>query len=76
MTTYERGKLYEISIIDFKLDPDQPRKVIDPDALAELTASIRPTGFSSPSSSVRVIRGGSTSSPGSGATGRRRSWAF
>jgi len=38
--TYEKGKLYQISIIDFKPDPDQPRKVIDPDALAELAASI------------------------------------
>jgi len=48
MTTYERGKLYEISIIDFKLDPDQPRKVIDPDALAELTASIKTHGILQP----------------------------
>ena len=35
MTTYEKGKLYQISIIDFKPDSDQPRKVIAPDALAE-----------------------------------------
>jgi len=48
MTTYEKGKLYEISIIDFKPDPDQPRKVIDPDALAELAASIRKHGILQP----------------------------
>jgi len=30
--TYEKGTLYQISIIDFKPDPDQPRKVIDLDA--------------------------------------------
>jgi len=27
--TYEKGTLYQISIIDFKPDPDQPRKIID-----------------------------------------------
>jgi hypothetical protein len=39
MTTapaYEKGKLYQIPITDLKPDPDQPRKVIDPEALAEL----------------------------------------
>lgn len=48
MTTYEKGKLYQISIIDFKPDPDQPRKVIDPDALAELAASIKKYGILTP----------------------------
>ncbi|MBW6486940.1 MAG: ParB N-terminal domain-containing protein [Syntrophobacterales bacterium] len=37
---HEEGKLYQVPIMDFKPDPDQPRKVIDPDALAELAASI------------------------------------
>ena len=27
--TYEKGKLYYISIIDFRPDPSQPRKVFD-----------------------------------------------
>ncbi len=48
MTTYEKGKLYQISIIDFKPDPDQPRKVIEPDALAELAASIKKHGILQP----------------------------
>ena len=46
--TYEKGTLYQISIIDFKLDPDQPRKVIDLDALAELAASIKKYGILQP----------------------------
>jgi ParB family chromosome partitioning protein len=47
-TTYEKGNLYQIPITDFKPDPDQPRKVIDPDALAELTASIAKFGVIQP----------------------------
>ncbi|MCX6983619.1 MAG: ParB/RepB/Spo0J family partition protein, partial [Lentisphaerae bacterium] len=47
-TTYEKGNLYQIPITDFKPDPDQPRKVIDPDALAELTASIAKIGVIQP----------------------------
>ncbi|MFZ4439476.1 MAG: ParB N-terminal domain-containing protein, partial [Syntrophales bacterium] len=43
--TYVKGTLYQISIIDFKPDPNQPRKVIDPVALAELAASIRQHGI-------------------------------
>ena len=46
--TYEKGTLYQISIIDFKPDPDQPRKVIDLDALAELAASIKKYGILQP----------------------------
>jgi len=48
MTTYEKGNLYQISIIDFKPDSDQPRKVIEPDALAELAASIKKHGILQP----------------------------
>ena len=66
-TTYEKGKLYQILVADFKLDPDQPRKVIDPDALAELTASIEKSAFSSPFSSARQNRAGSISWPESAA---------
>ena len=47
-TTYEKGNLYQISIADFKLDPAQPRKVVDPDALAELAASIAKFGILQP----------------------------
>ncbi|MCX5856092.1 MAG: ParB/RepB/Spo0J family partition protein, partial [Deltaproteobacteria bacterium] len=40
MTTYEKGKLYDINLNDLLSDPNQPRKVIDPQALEELTASV------------------------------------
>lgn len=46
--TYEKGKLYQISIIDFKPDPNQPRKSLDPQALAELTASVKSHGIIQP----------------------------
>ncbi|MFZ4439104.1 MAG: ParB/RepB/Spo0J family partition protein, partial [Syntrophales bacterium] len=46
--TYVKGNLYQISIIDFKPDPNQPRKVVDPVALAELAASIRQHGILQP----------------------------
>jgi ParB family chromosome partitioning protein len=46
--TYVKGTLYQISIIDFRPDPNQPRKVIDPDALAELAASIQKHGILQP----------------------------
>jgi len=48
VTTYEKGNLYQLSIIDFKPDPKQPRKVIEPDALAELAASIKKHGILQP----------------------------
>jgi len=47
-STYEKGKLYQISITDLKPDPDQPRKVIDPEALAELVTSIEKFGIIQP----------------------------
>ena len=47
-TTYEKGKLYQIPITDFRPDPDQPRKSIDPDSLAELAASIATLGIIQP----------------------------
>ncbi len=46
--TYKKGKIYDISIIDLKPDPDQPRKVIDPVALEELAASIATIGIVQP----------------------------
>ena len=45
---YEKGKLYQIPITDLKPDPDQPRKVIDPEALAELVTSIAKFGIIQP----------------------------
>jgi len=47
-TVYEKGKLYNISIIDFQADPNQPRKVFDPDTLEELAESIKKHGILEP----------------------------
>jgi ParB family chromosome partitioning protein len=46
--TYEKGKLYDLPIIDLKPDPNQPRKSIDPQALEELVASIQTHGIIQP----------------------------
>ena len=46
--TYKKGKLYDLSIIDLKPDPNQPRKSMDPVALEELAASIRTHGVIQP----------------------------
>jgi len=46
--TYEKGKLYYTSIIDFRPDPNQPRKVFDEAALTELTDSIKKHGILQP----------------------------
>jgi len=48
MAKYEKGKLYTLPIIDFKEDPDQPRKYFEPQALAELAASIKKHGILQP----------------------------
>lgn len=40
-TKFKVGKLYELSLTDLAVDPLQPRKYLDKEALAELTASIR-----------------------------------
>jgi len=45
---YEKGKLYNISIIDFRKDPNQPRKYFDPETLEELAASIKKHGILQP----------------------------
>ena len=45
---FEKGKLYHISIIDFRPDPNQPRKVFDEAAMVELTDSIRKHGILQP----------------------------
>jgi len=46
--TYQKGKLYNLSIIDLKPDPNQPRKSMDPQALDELVASIKTHGIIQP----------------------------
>lgn len=46
--TYEKGQLYQISIIDFKPDPNQPRKYMDPQALEDLAASLKSVGILQP----------------------------
>ena len=45
---YEKGKLYDLSIIDLKPDTGQPRKVMDPQSLEELAASIKSRGIIQP----------------------------
>ena len=46
--TYQKGQLYQISIIDFKPDPNQPRKYMDPQALEDLAASLKSVGILQP----------------------------
>jgi len=45
---YEKGKLYDLSIIDLKADTGQPRKSLEPQALEELAASIKTHGIIQP----------------------------
>jgi len=45
---YEKGKLYDLSIIDLKPDTSQPRKSMDLQALDELAASIKAHGIIQP----------------------------
>ncbi|MDD5168284.1 MAG: ParB/RepB/Spo0J family partition protein [Syntrophales bacterium] len=47
-TTYTKGRIYKIPLSDLQADPGQPRKFIDPVALAELTASISKLGVLEP----------------------------
>ena len=46
--TYEKGKLYDLPIIDLKPDPNQPRKSMDLQALEDLAASVRLKGIIQP----------------------------
>ncbi len=45
---YEKGKLYYISVTDFRPDPNQPRQVFDEAAMVELTDSIKKHGILQP----------------------------
>src|SRR6266487_2609053 len=46
--TYEKGKLYQLSMTLLSPDPEQPRKFFDEQALAELSASIVAHGVLQP----------------------------
>jgi ParB family chromosome partitioning protein len=46
--TYEKGKLYQLSMSLLTPDPEQPRKFFDEQALAELSASIASHGVLQP----------------------------
>ncbi len=46
--TYEKGKLYDLPIIDLKADPNQPRKSMDLQALEDLAASVKLKGIIQP----------------------------
>ncbi len=50
-----KGKLYDLSIVSLRQDPDQPRKYFDEQALAELQASIARHGVLQP---ILVRKGG------------------
>ncbi len=45
---YEKGKLYDLNIVDLQPDPEQPRKYFDEQALMELKASIEKHGVLQP----------------------------
>ena len=46
--SYVRNQLYSISLAELLPDPNQPRKFLDPAALAELAASIAQHGVLEP----------------------------
>lgn len=45
---YEKGKLYQVPLTDLTPDPNQPRRSLDPEGMAELTASVRTHGVIQP----------------------------
>ena len=45
---YAPGRIYLLEVSTLQADPNQPRKYLDPDTLAELTASIRRHGVLEP----------------------------
>jgi len=57
---YKKGKLYDLPISDLNPDPNQPRKSMDPQALEELTASVKRVGIIQPLL-FRVAEGGQIS---------------
>lgn len=59
---YEKGKLYQLDLAHLQADPNQPRKFIDPQALEDLTESVRQHGVLVPIL-FREIRGHDPNSP-------------
>ncbi len=47
-TQFVKGHLYTLPLTSLETDPDQPRKYMDPQALDELTASVRQHGVLEP----------------------------
>jgi ParB family chromosome partitioning protein len=45
---YEKGQLYQLELAHLQADPNQPRKYLDPQALEDLTESIRQHGVLMP----------------------------
>ena len=45
---YEKAQLYQINLSELQADPDQPRKVIDPQSLEDITASVAKLGVLQP----------------------------
>lgn len=45
---YEKGQLYQLELAQLQADPNQPRKSMDPQALEELTASVKTYGIIQP----------------------------
>lgn len=45
---FEKGQLYQLDLAQLQADPNQPRKYMDPQALADLTESIRQHGVLMP----------------------------
>ena len=48
MPTYVKGKIYNLDVAALQPDPDQARKFMDPNSLAEMTASIAKHGVLEP----------------------------
>jgi ParB family chromosome partitioning protein len=48
ITTYEKGKLYQLDLARLQADPNQPRKYMDSPAMEEMTASVAKHGILQP----------------------------
>lgn len=47
-STYQKGQLYSLSLSEIRIDPNQPRRIMEPQALDELTASVTRLGVLQP----------------------------
>ena len=74
-TYMETGRVVFLPARSIRPNPAQPRRSFDETALGELTESVRRHGVIQPLS-VRRVGGATSSSPGSGGSGRprRRGW--